>query len=108
MILAGGTFEDQRLLSRETIKRMFANQIEHLDASTGLGWELNQPHYMGAEAPHIAGKTGFTGCVIMCHTKRSLGLVLLSNTTYPHRHQNRERINEVRRDVADLVFAGNE
>lgn len=106
MILAGGAFEDQRFLSRKTINRMFTNQIKHLDADTGLGWELNQPRYMGSEARQIAGKTGFTGCVIMCHAKRSLGLVLLSNTTYPRRHSDRERINEVRREVADLVFGG--
>jgi hypothetical protein len=50
------------------------------------------------------GKTGFTGCMCLCDMKREIGVVLLSNYTYPRRKPDREAINTIRRDLADMVF----
>ena len=49
-------------------------------------------------------KTGFTGCSIHLDKEKGMGLVILSNYTYPHRKKDSVLINEVRRDIADIVF----
>jgi CubicO group peptidase (beta-lactamase class C family) len=106
MLLKGGSHEGRRYFSEDTVRRMHTNQIPHLHLSTGLGWELNQPRFMGRySSANIFGKTGFTGCSCLCDPEKRLGLVLLSNCTYPARAPDREAINAVRRDVADLVFS---
>ncbi|MBI5220431.1 MAG: beta-lactamase family protein [Candidatus Liptonbacteria bacterium] len=78
---------------------------------TGLGWELSGGIEMGSHAsPDAFGKTGFTGCVVICDVPRGVGLVILSNTTYPKRkplEEHRRVINEFRRDIADLAFNSN-
>lgn len=75
----------------------------------GLGWELNQPRFMGRYANEKTfGKTGFTGCVVICDIKKGVGIAMLSNATYPRRkplEEHRETINAVRRDLADIIFA---
>ncbi len=85
---------------------METNQLKSIGASTGLGWELNQPQYMGKWTnPGMIGKTGFTGCVIVLDIEKECSLVLLSNYTFPTRKADGKAINEIRRDIADLVFA---
>lgn len=74
-------------------------------AQKGLGWELNQPRYMGKYATkETFGKTGFTGCVVICNVEKEVGLVILSNYVYPQRKKDVELINKVRRDISDIVF----
>ena len=89
---------------------MFLNGGTSPGIYEGLGWELYQPRYMGRYATHETfGKTGFTGCVVMCDTGKGAGIVILSNATYPKRkplEEHRRTINEVRRDIADIVFSG--
>jgi len=81
------------------------NYIANLGASTGLGWELNQPHFMGSHpTAHTFGKTGFTGTSIVCDPKRGIAVVILSNRIYPTRPKDASAINEFRRDVCDIVF----
>ena len=50
-------------------------------------------------------KTGFTGCSIHLDAEKGMGLVILSNYIYPHRKKDSVLINDVRKDVADIVFA---
>jgi CubicO group peptidase (beta-lactamase class C family) len=105
MLLAGGESGDVRLFREETISTMAQDAIPRLEETTGLGWELNQPRYMGdCCSPKTIGKTGFTGCVVMADLLQKRALVLLSNATYPDRHTSRDQINRLRRQVADLVF----
>jgi CubicO group peptidase (beta-lactamase class C family) len=106
MLLEGGSHGGRRYFSEETVRRMYTNQIPHLRLSTGLGWELNQPRFMGRYcSANTFGKTGFTGCYCLCDPEKGLGLVLLSNCIYPARAPDREAINALRRDIADLVFS---
>jgi CubicO group peptidase (beta-lactamase class C family) len=105
MLLNHGSWKGASVFSEETIQNIVTNQISHLGLHTGLGWELNQPRYMGKNCSNrCIGKTGFTGCVIICDLNRGRGMVLLSNCTFPRRAKNKEHINSVRRDVADIVF----
>jgi CubicO group peptidase (beta-lactamase class C family) len=105
MLLNRGTWKGVRFFSEESIQAMGTNQIAHIGSCTGLGWELNQPRYMGKNCSDwCIGKTGFTGCVFLCDLDKGMGMVLLSNSTFPQRNNNQEAINSVRRDVADIVF----
>jgi CubicO group peptidase (beta-lactamase class C family) len=85
---------------------MQTNQFDIPGVKTGLGWELDQPRYMGRHcSPYTIGKTGFTGCVCICDRIKHRGMVLLSNYTFPSRKTDMTMINSVRSDIADIVFS---
>ncbi|MCL2689241.1 MAG: beta-lactamase family protein [Chitinispirillia bacterium] len=90
---------------KRTMNAMHTNQILHIkDMSTGLGWELNQ-EYMGTKrTAQTFGKTGFTGCAVIADRSKNAGVVILSNYTWPRRKANRDLINEVRAQIADIVL----
>ncbi len=105
MLLNGGTLFGKRFFSRETIKEMYTNQIRDIGESVGLGWELNQQRYMGMSATASTfGKTGFTGCVVVCDVLKGVGVVMLSNYAYPKRKPDASLINQVRSEIMDIVF----
>ena len=67
MLLNHGTLNNRKYFSSEIIKQMHTNYIEELGDFVGLGWELNQPRYMGKKSTvNTFGKTGFTGCLCVC------------------------------------------
>jgi len=105
MLLNNGSLDGHTYFSPEIIRQIRTNQLTHIGYSTGLGWELNQPHYMGNNcSAETFGKTGFTGCVSICDIKREVGFIILSNYTYPHRKKDAGPINVLRKDIADIVF----
>ena len=105
MLLNRGSWKGTAFFSEETILSMSTNQIAHTGSCTGLGWELSQRRYMGKRcSARCIGKTGFTGCMCICDLERGMGMVLLSNCTYPKRKADKELINSVRRDVADIIL----
>ena len=125
MLLNGGKLNGKRYFSENTIEKIqtdYGAEVgERVDLGEprairiGLGWELNQPWYMGTNCDEPAsakrkrdgkrfGKTGFTGCSCVCDTELETALVILSNRVYPTRKQNSADINEVRRNIADIVF----
>ncbi len=105
MLLGSGKYRGIRFFKPETLTQLSTNQIPETGACTGLGWELNQSQYMGSQCSNrTIGKTGFTGCVVMCDLIKGVGLVLLSNYTWPHRKNQKEQINRVRREIADVIF----
>lgn len=109
MLLNDGTYKSQQYFSPETIKLLSTNQIAEIGESTGLGWELNQPGYMGSNCSmRTIGKTGFTGCVVIADLEKGICLVMLSNYTWPQRKEGKKQINVLRSQVADIVFGDNE
>jgi CubicO group peptidase (beta-lactamase class C family) len=105
MILNHGVWKGMRFFYLETIRDMSTNQIANIGACTGLGWELNQPRYMGERcSQRTIGKTGFTGCMCLCDMEKGIGIVLLSNYTYPRRKVDKEAINGVRKDFAEILL----
>lgn len=105
MLLCDGNYNGQQFFKPESIALLSTNQVAGIDECTGLGWELNQSHYMGTHCSNrTIGKTGFTGCVVMCDLEKGVGLVLLSNYTWPQRKGSKDRINKLRREIADAVF----
>jgi len=105
MLLNNGTINGQKYFSSEIMKQIQTNQLSDIGQYAGLGWELNQPRYMGKNCgDKTFGKTGFTGCVCICDIERKVGFVILSNYTYPTRKPDAILINKFRSDVADIVF----
>jgi CubicO group peptidase (beta-lactamase class C family) len=73
-------------------------------AGQGLGWEVDAP-WMGSHTTRgTFGKTGFTGTSVLIDSEHGIGLVILSNRTYPTRPANGDAINAFRRDIADIIF----
>lgn len=106
MLIRKGAYDNGHILEPETVELMHTNQLRSIGESAGLGWELNQPRYMGSKASdQTFGKTGFTGCVVEIDPNKDKGFILLCNHTYPHRVQDREHINKVRAAIADVIFS---
>lgn len=105
MMLNGGEFHGHRYFSENILGEIERNQITELNDSTGLGWELDQPRFMGTCGPHTFGKTGFTGTVCVCDRERGVAYVMLSNRTYPHRPADSTAINLVRADIGGIILA---
>ncbi len=104
MLLHKGEMGGRQYLSPGIIAEMSTNQIPELGASTGLGWQLQQ-RWMGHSAgKHTFGKTGFTGTSVCVDVERGIGLVILSNRTFPKRPQNDDVIYQFRSDIADIVL----
>ncbi len=100
-----GVSGNKQLFSRSVLDKVQTNQIPHIkDKETGLGWELNQPYMGKRRTATTFGKTGFTGCAIIADRSKNVALVHLSNYTWPKRKSDRSLINEVRSDLADIVF----
>jgi CubicO group peptidase (beta-lactamase class C family) len=105
MLLNGGIYKNRRYISQKVIELMHTSQLAGREEVTGLGWELCQPEFMGRYCTdQTFGKTGFTGCVCLCDIGKKIGFVLLSNWTYPGRKNTKHLIQQVRRDIADLIF----
>lgn len=100
--LAGGQLDGRRVLSNSSVEAMRRVQTDVPDAWRGLGFYLNQRHFMGSlQSPVTYGHTGFTGTSLVVDPRRDLVLVVLTNRVHPSR--DNARINEVRVAVADAV-----
>jgi len=75
-----------------------------LQECTALGFELNNPKFMGNSPSPVFGKTGFTGTSFICQPEKKFCLVILCNYTYPVRGTNADKINEFRASLAELCY----
>jgi beta-N-acetylhexosaminidase len=105
MLLDGGVFEQQRIVSRETVER-FTKRAGVPDSSRALGWDTVSENSSAGSllGPRSFGHTGFTGTSMWMDPDRKLFVVLLTNRVHPTRENN--AIREVRRAVADAVVHG--
>lgn len=105
MLLNNGQLGGKKYFSHEIINEISTNQIAEIGSCTGLGWELNQPRFMGAKCgERTFGKTGFTGTLCVCDIEREVALVVLSNRTFPKRSADSAGMNSFRADIADIIF----
>jgi len=97
-----GIYDGRKFLSPTIVTSIYTDvlSIHHF----GLGWELSAP-WMGEERMEMFGKTGFTGTMVACDIKKGVGIVLLSNRTYPKRPSTGDAINAQRRKLVAAVFA---
>jgi CubicO group peptidase (beta-lactamase class C family) len=86
-VLNGGSYRGHRILREDTVREMLTNYNQQFpDDSHGLGFELDQPWYMGALAsPVSAGHTGFTGTTLVIDPESRSFAILLTNRVHPTR-----------------------
>lgn len=87
-ILNGGTYQGRRILRPDTVESMLTNYNQRFpDDAHGLGFELDQPWYMGAlSSPVTAGHTGFTGTTLVIDPESRSFALLLTNRVHPTRN----------------------
>jgi CubicO group peptidase (beta-lactamase class C family) len=104
MLLQNGYYCGRRYFSEDILSEMAKNQLTSMHEPAGLGWEVQQTHFMGQFAAQTTfGKTGFTGCSVLCDRKKEVALAILSNTTFPHRRE-KKMMNTFRQAVADVLL----
>jgi beta-N-acetylhexosaminidase len=102
--LNGGTYNNRRFFSENTVK-LFTSGQSNL-SHRGLGWNKPKPEdgnvseYASAEA---FGHTGYTGTVAWVDPKSELVFVFLTNRVYPTVN-NKLIKNKTRKRVHDLVY----
>jgi CubicO group peptidase (beta-lactamase class C family) len=88
-MLNGGSYRGHRILGQETVRQMMLTNYNQQfpDDAHGLGFELDQPWYMGALAsPVTAGHTGFTGTTLVIDPESRSFAILLTNRVHPTRN----------------------
>lgn len=101
MMLNRGSAGGHRILSRDSAVAMRACHPE-IPGPVGLGFETNQPRYMGALAgPATIGHTGFTGTSLVIDPVKEAFAIVLTNAVHPRR--GRGSVNPLRRAVADAL-----
>lgn len=106
MLLNGGNYEGKKYLSNATIKQIYKNQIGKL-GKVGLGCFINKGPFgfFGEKASlESFGMTGFCGTSITIDPQKQRAVVLLSNATYPKRKDDKSIIDNVRKQLNDIVF----
>ncbi|WP_033292937.1 serine hydrolase domain-containing protein [Amycolatopsis jejuensis] len=86
-ILNGGSYRGHRILQPGTVEKMLTNYNQRFPGDEhGLGFELDQPWYMGAlSSPVSAGHTGFTGTTLVIDPESRSFALLLTNRVHPTR-----------------------
>jgi len=84
-LLAGGVFEEARILKPATIQLMWARSTEGRGSRT-LGWDMTSP-YATVAAPFFpagsVGHTGFTGTLVWVDPSSRSYVIVLSNRVHP-------------------------
>jgi beta-N-acetylhexosaminidase len=103
MLLNGGIYAHNRLLSRATIQTFTARQAIG-DSARTLGWDVpSQPSSSGRYFSAAAyGHTGFTGTSLWIDPQRQVFVILLTNRVNPTREN--EKIRQVRPALHDAIF----
>jgi len=102
MLLNGGVFEQQRIVSRPTLE-LFTRRAGVPDSSRALGWDTPSPPSSAGTlfSADSFGHTGFTGTSLWIDPELRLFIILLTNRVHPTRENN--TIRQVRPAVADAV-----
>jgi len=102
-LLAGGELDGARVLGEDSLAAMVQNRTADYGHDHGLGFEVNQPSFMGGLAgPRTIGHTGFTGTSMVIDLDAGLIAILLTNRVHPTRHG--PSINPVRAGVGDALI----
>lgn len=107
MLLSKGEYNGRRYFTPQTVTQMHTNQLADIGVKWGLGWAIpgGQFDFFGRQVGNQAfGMIGFTGTSILMDPTKNRALVILSNATYPVRKNDKEIMNRLRRDIADVVF----
>ncbi len=103
MMLNGGQYAHQRLLSRSTIAQ-FTKAVKVGEISRTLGWDV--PSEQSQSGKYFSAKSyghlGYTGTSIWIDPEKELFVILLTNRVHPS--ADNEKIKNVRPAVHDAVM----
>jgi CubicO group peptidase (beta-lactamase class C family) len=95
MMLEGGSYQGERILSPHSVQIMTSNQIEGL-GNYGFGWATRSDDYCSCGdfmSEKAFGHTGFTGTSIWIDPEEDVFIILLTNRVHPSReNQNHIRL----------------
>lgn len=110
MLLNGGTFNGEKFLKPETIKKFSAYNAK--DSRRGLGFDKpekdnairKEPYPALLASPETFGHTGFTGTCVWVDPKYNLVYIFLSNRVNPTRNNPLLAQLRVREKILDAVI----
>ncbi|MDP3941224.1 MAG: serine hydrolase domain-containing protein [bacterium] len=105
MLLSGGIANNHHFFHPSTIAQMYTPITLQSGDRVGLGWEVNALWMGETHSQKSVGKTGFTGCFVFCDFEWGIGIVHLSNRTFPKRPDNGEAITSFRRSLINLMIS---
>jgi CubicO group peptidase (beta-lactamase class C family) len=84
MMLNGGIYAHQRLLTRSTVDR-FTARIEIADSARTNGWDVPVAPSSSGDyfSKRAYGHTGYTGTSLWIDPEKDLFVILLTNRVYP-------------------------
>lgn len=103
MILNGGVFEHQRIISRDIVEE-WTRKAGIPESDRATGWDTKSPEKSSAGnffSPDSYGHLGYTGTSMWVDPERELFVILLTNRVHPTRENN--LIRQARPAVADAV-----
>lgn len=107
MMLNGGIYQDVRILSPASVRRMTLVGDTPFDCARGLGWEINSPRAFVARGELFPvgtsyGHTGFTGVSLWLDPTSQTFVIFLSSRLYPDGKGN---LQNLRSKIATIVAA---
>ena len=111
MLLNGGTFNGERYLKEETIKKFTAYQTGL--SRRGLGFDKPEkdnatrpePYPCLSASPQTFGHTGFTGTCVWVDPQYSLIYIFLSNRVNPTRDNPRFSQMNIRPKIQEIIYS---
>lgn len=111
MLLDGGVYNGQRLLSKEVIDEFNTQYYLKKGNRRALGFDkpLATPRRGGNTSPEVSqksmGHTGFTGTMVWVDPEYDLIYIFLSNRTYPDSHAANTLANSgLRTEIQSLIY----
>ncbi|MFZ0739449.1 MAG: glycoside hydrolase family 3 N-terminal domain-containing protein [Candidatus Acidiferrales bacterium] len=104
LMLNGGIYAHQRILTRATIEQ-FTTRVPIGDSARALGWDVPvEPSSTGRYfSARTYGHNGFTGTSLWIDPEKNLFVILLTNRVYPSAENI--KIRQVRPALHDAVIA---
>jgi len=96
--------QGEEVLRPETVEASWGTRTLTNGQTVGLGWEYNNPAWMGALGSDCYGKTGFTGGFCAVFPEEQRGIVMLSNAVHPQRPPERESLTTLRENLLEACF----
>ncbi len=106
MLLNGGLYGEERVLSFRSVKLMTSPHTKGLNEERGLGWLLQAENSTSAGdmlSEEAFGHTGFTGTSLWIDPRYELIVLLLTNRIHPTRERGAKEIRLIRKLVNNLA-----
>ncbi len=106
LLLDHGVYDGRPILSEAVIEHAMKPAFEGLKpAPMGLGWSVGPSETVGHVPTSAVYKTGFTGCLMYVDVVAELGVVVLTNHTYPTRQPDYMLRNQLFQELLETVTA---